>query len=199
MKASTPINIEKLEHELQNHPDINFRSYLINGLRNGFDSMVKYDTWDTKVCKNNYSARSQSTVVSDLIKKECEKGFVYGPFQHSPFPRFRVSPLGVATGKYSDKKRLILDLSSPHNDECMSVNDMIDKSDFKWKAMYYFYVRLTFGCRSSPKIFDTVSQAVCYIAEKNYKVQHILHLLDDFLTIDHDGIPTKMERGQWQL
>ncbi|VDI05554.1 Hypothetical predicted protein [Mytilus galloprovincialis] len=192
MKASTPINIEKLEHELQNHPDINFRSYLINGLRNGFDSMVKYDTWDTKVCKNNYSARSQSTVVSDLIKKECEKGFV-------------VSPLGVATGKYSDKKRLILDLSSPHNDECLSVNDMIDKSDCsmsyvkiddairiiskcgrkQWKSMYYFYVRLTFGCRSSPKIFDTVSQAVCYIAEKNYKVQHILHLLDDFLTIDH--------------
>ena len=48
-----------------------------------------------------------------------------------------------------------------------------------------FYVRLTFECRSSPNIFDTISQAVCYIAERNYKVKHILHLLDDFLTTDH--------------
>ena len=127
---------------------------------------------------------------------------------------------------------MILDLSSPHNDACVTVNDMIDKTDcsmscvkigdairiilkcgkgsklckfdisdafkicpykpsqwplfcFKWDSMYYFYVRLTFGCRSSPNIFDTISQAVCYIAERNYKVKHILHLLDDSLTINH--------------
>ncbi|CAG2240942.1 unnamed protein product [Mytilus edulis] len=54
----------------------------------------------------------------------------------------------------------------------------------KWEKMYYFYVRLTFGCRSSPKIFDHLSQALCHIAENNYKVNSILHLLDDFLTID---------------
>jgi hypothetical protein len=51
--------------------------------------------------------------------------------------------------------------------------------------MYYVYARLTFGCRSSPNVFDTISQAVCYIAERNYKVKHILHLLDDCLTIGH--------------
>ena len=45
-------------------------------------------------------------------------------------------------------------------------------------------MRLTFGCRSSPIIFDTLSQAICYIATNNYKVNNILHLLDDFLTID---------------
>ena len=54
----------------------------------------------------------------------------------------------------------------------------------KWKSVYYFYVRLSFGCRSSPVIFDTLSKAICYIAETNYKVNNILHLLDDFLTID---------------
>ena len=47
-----------------------------------------------------------------------------------------------------------------------------------------FYVRLSFGCRSSPKIFDNFSKAICFIAEHNYKVKHILHLLDDCLTID---------------
>jgi hypothetical protein len=36
-----------------------------------------------------------------------------------------------------------------------------------------------------PQIVDTISQTVCYIAERNYKIKHILHLLDDFLTIDH--------------
>ena len=54
----------------------------------------------------------------------------------------------------------------------------------KWNSLYYFYVRLTFGCRSSPIIFDTLSQAICYIAQNYYKVNNILHVLDDFLTID---------------
>jgi hypothetical protein len=129
MKPSTPINIEKLAEELRSHLNINFASYLLNGLRHGFDAMVKCETWETKECKNNFSARSQPEIVSELIQKECDKGFVYGPFKSPPFQNCRLSPLGVATGKYSDKKRLILDLSSPHNDTCVSVNDMIDKTD----------------------------------------------------------------------
>ena len=53
---------------------------------------------------------------------------MYGPFDSPPFDNYRVSPLGVAEGKYSKKKRLILDLSSPHQSEnhC-SINDLIDK------------------------------------------------------------------------
>ncbi|VDH89876.1 Hypothetical predicted protein [Mytilus galloprovincialis] len=194
---------------------------------------VQGDISESKECKNNFSARSQVKVVSELIKNECQKGFVHGPFQSLPFANYRVSPLGVAEGKYSGKKRLILDLSSPHdNDNFLSINEMIDKEEcsmsyvkiddairiilklgrnstlckydisdafkicpylpsqwplfcFKWQSFYYYYVRLTFGCRSSPKIFDTISQAICHIAEKNYKIKNILHLLDDFLTIDH--------------
>jgi hypothetical protein len=96
MKPSTPINIEKLEEELLSHPDINFASYLLNGLRHGFDAMVKCETWETKECKNNFSARSEPEIVSELIQKECEKGFVYGSFKSPPFQNCRVSPLGVA-------------------------------------------------------------------------------------------------------
>ena len=55
---------------------------------------------------------------------------------------------------------------------------------FKWKAYYYVYLRLSFGWRSSPKIFYNLSSAVCFIAEHNYNARHILHLLDDFRTID---------------
>jgi hypothetical protein len=63
--------------------------------------------------RNNLSARSQPAIVKDLIAKECEKGFLSGPYKIPPFKKYRVSPLGLAEGKYSKKKRLILDLSPP--------------------------------------------------------------------------------------
>ena len=60
----------------------------------------------------------------------------------------------------------------------------------KWNNKYYFYTRLVFGSRSSPKIFDSLSEAVCWILQNNYGIQHVLHLLDDFLTIDApDSVP----------
>jgi hypothetical protein len=71
----------------------------------------------------------QETVVSELIDKELQKGFIYGPFTHPPFDNYRVRPIGVAE-------------------------------------------------------FDNLSRAVCYIAEYNYNIKNILHLLDDFLTVD---------------
>ena len=46
------------------------------------------------------------------------------------------------------------------------------------------YVRLVFGCRSSARLFDTLFQALCWIACNNYGVLTIFHLLDDFLTVD---------------
>ena len=52
---------------------------------------------------------SQTDDVSELLQKELNNGFIYGPFCKPPFEHYRVSPLGVATGKYSQKKRLILD------------------------------------------------------------------------------------------
>jgi len=54
----------------------------------------------------------------------------------------------------------------------------------KWQGRYYFYTKLVFGSRSSPKIFDTFSRAVCWIASNNYDIKNIFHLLGDFLTVD---------------
>ena len=65
--------------------------------------------------------------MSELIQKEIDNGCIYGPFCKPAFEHYRVSPLGVTTGKYSHKKRLILDLSSPHSDDVASINDLIDK------------------------------------------------------------------------
>lgn len=170
--------------------------------------------------------------VDELLSKEVEKGFLAGPYEAPPFESYRVSPLGIAEHKYSKKKRLIVDLSAPHNNETHpSINELIDKQEcslsyvkiddaiqiivqcgqgalmcktdisdafklipilpsqyhlfcVKWRNSYYYYTRLSFGCRSSPKIFDQFSQAICWIAQNNYNIESILHLLDDFLTID---------------
>ncbi|CAC5422095.1 unnamed protein product [Mytilus coruscus] len=50
--------------------------------------------------------------------------------------------------------------------------------------MYYLYTRLALGSRSSPKIFNNLSIAMCWILHNNYGINTVLHLLDDFLTID---------------
>lgn len=63
----------------------------------------------------------------------------------------------------------------------------------KWRDQYYFFKRLVFGSRSSPKIFDLLAQSVCWIATNNFNVTCIFHLLDDFLTLDSayaDGFQT---------
>ncbi len=60
----------------------------------------------------------------------------------------------------------------------------------QWAGKFYFAVRLTFGCKSSPKIFDMLSEAVCWILSNNYAIPQLIHLLDDFLIISPpDAIP----------
>ncbi len=55
------------------------------------------------------------------------KGFIYGLFNNPPFPVFCI---GIATWKYSGKKRLIIDLSSPHGSHILSINNIIPIPDF---------------------------------------------------------------------
>ena len=202
---------------------------MCDGLRCGFDTLIHPYPDNVSESRNLQSAYKQPDIVDDLIQKETAKGFLLGPFIKPPFEVYRVSPIGVAEGKYSKKKRLIVDLSAPHSDpQNDSINDLIDKEQcslsyvtiddaiaiiqeygensllcktdicdafklipikpdqwryfgIKWRNQYYFYHRLAFGCRSSPKIFDLLSQAICWIAANNYGLEKILHLLDDFL------------------
>lgn len=220
------------------YPDREFVDYLLDGFTTGFDTKIdsKYLDISTKECKNLNSAIQNPLDVDKLIHDEVNKGFLAGPFDSLPFKHYRVSPIGVAQGKYSLKKRLIVDLSAPHSEgEHPSINSLIDKDDcslsyvkiddaikhiiecgkganmcktdisdafkiipvkaaqhhlfcIKWRGFYYFYHRLCFGCRSSPAIFDNFSKTICWIATHNYNINFILHLLDDFLTIDKAGV-----------
>ena len=228
---TTPIDIDTLVSELTNHPDKDFVSYLTNGLRYGFNTGLLSRPQVPYICKNLMTAKKDPTAVKELIHTELSKGFLLGPFERIPYQIYRINPVGVAQHKYSQKKRLIVDLSAPHNnDDHPSLNSLIDKEShslqyvkiddaikiikqlgpgalliktdisdaFKllpihpdlWPfhgishdGFYYFYTRLVFGSRSSPKIFDTLSEAICWIAQHNYGIENLLHLLDDFLVI----------------
>lgn len=238
MEATTPINIPALEFELKNHPDRDFVSYLLSGLKFGFNTGIQSPPAHSFICKNLRSALANPEAVTAAIQEEVRKGYLIGPFDTPPFPKFRISPIGIVEKKYSTKKRIIVDLSAPHDDDDNpSLNELIPKENFslsyvkiddaikviqefgsaswlcktdivdafkllpihpslwhlhgiQWNSRFYFYVRLVFGSRSSPKIFDTLSTAICWIATHNYGIDPLLHLLDDFLCIDrpdHDG------------
>ena len=237
IKPSTPINVPELGKALKKHPNRCFVNYLITGLVQGFLAGLIWLPKMSFFCKNLQSALKEPKVVDTLLEKEVTKGFMIGPFDKSPFSTTRINPIGIATRKYSGKKRLIMDLSAPHNDETRSINSLIPpelfslcyattddaikliqkagrgawlaKADItdafkvmplhpsqwhlfgvQWREKIYFSVRLTFGCRSSPKIFDTLSEALCWILLNNCKLPFVLHLLDDFLLIDYpNSIP----------
>ncbi len=236
---STPVNISRLSSELSHHPDTNFTSYLLSGLKQGFNPGTTCPLSHNIISNNLQSALAEPDTVDNLIKKEVESGFMIGPFNTPPFETFRISPIGVATRKFSGKKRLIIDLSAPHNSPFSSINSLIPLEEYslhyhdidqaitmiknvgrgawlakvditsafkvmpihpdfwhlfgiRWRERFYFSVRLTFGCRSSPKIFDMLSEAICWILINNYSVPHLIHLLDDFLIVSPpDAIPAE--------
>jgi hypothetical protein len=232
MRATTPINIEVIEHELHDHPDQKFVSTLVSGLKEGFHTGIHPLPTISYICKNLQSALRNPETVTKLLQDEIDKGFVIGPFKEPPFEIYRINPIGIAEHKYSHKQRLILDLSAPHNGvDHTSLNELVDKAAFsvsyvkiddairiiktlgqgavltktdivdafkllpirpdlwrfhglQWNGKFYFFVRLCFGSRSSPKIFTMLSEAIHYIASHNYGMKHLLYLLDDFLSID---------------
>ncbi len=124
-----------------------------------------------------------------------------GPFDTPPFETFGISPIGVATRKFSAITMIKnvgrgawlakVDITSAF--KVMPIHpDFWHLFGIRWRGRFYFSVRLTFGCRSSPKIFDMLSEAICWILSNNYSVPHLIHLLDDFLIISPpDAIPAK--------
>ena len=58
-----------------------------------------------------------------------------------------------------------------------------------WDNRYYFFTWLVYSSRSSPKISDSQSSAICWIAHHNYNLTNTLHLLEDFLVTDAPRSP----------
>ncbi|CAG2187298.1 unnamed protein product [Mytilus edulis] len=190
------INVNNLEKELEKHPDRHFVKYLLDGITNGFDTMVSKTELPTVECKNLQSAFRNPDSVDIIIKQEVDKGYLVGPFKKLPFDRYRVSPIEQCSLSYVKIDDAINAIKEFGRLSILNKADIADafkqlgiKRDqhhlycIKWRNLYYYYVRLCFGSRSSPKIFDNLSVAICWIAKNNYNIPVILHLLDDFLTV----------------
>lgn len=134
IKPSTPVNIPELGKALKQHPNRCFVNYLITGLIHGFFAGLSFLPKASCVCPNLRSALQEPGIVDELLSRESEKGYMIGPFNSSPFPLYRINPIGVATRKYSGKKRLIMDLSAPHNNDVPSINSLIPSQQF---SLYY--------------------------------------------------------------
>lgn len=89
-----------------------------------------------------------------------------------PSPDFSI--MASASSVWHDMELGFLNKTTPvHSKSCPFIHT---SGVFFWvccKGPFYFSVRLTFRRRSSPKIFDSLSEAPC----------SVLHLLDDFLVI----------------
>ena len=96
---STPINITVLAEALRNHPDPVFVQFLIKGFEEGFHPRLSTQPSISFEIKNLQSAITELESVDRLLAKEVKEGFMIRLFIHSPFPNFRIRPLGITTRK----------------------------------------------------------------------------------------------------
>ena len=93
----TPINIDRLAFLLQGHHSIPKVSYVLRGLRSGFDIGFRGLFSNDNTRPNNLlSARNNTALVKVALDKEIAHGHTFGPFASPPFPKTHCSPLGAA-------------------------------------------------------------------------------------------------------
>lgn len=52
-----------------------------------------------------------------------------------------------------------------------------------WEGQYYIDLRLPFGLRSSPYLFNRLADAFEWILKNNYMITDLMHYLDDYFTV----------------
>ena len=91
--ALTPVDVDRLELEVQHFPDKQFVNQLCNDLREG--TRIGYTGPRLpRLSKNLPSATQHPQVISETLAKEVGLGRVPGPFNSPPFSNLQVSPVG---------------------------------------------------------------------------------------------------------
>ncbi len=120
-----------MRDELSGHPDDQFVKKLIDGLTYGCHTGIQQIPTQSLECKNLLSCKGNEQFILEYLHKEVQKGYLLGPFESAPFHTYRTNPIGVVQKKYSDKKRIIMDLSAPHDlEDVSSLNSLIDKAEY---------------------------------------------------------------------
>ena len=52
-----------------------------------------------------------------------------------------------------------------------------------WQGKFYVDLRLPFGLRSSPFLFNRLADAFERLLKNNYTIQALMHYLDDYFTV----------------
>ena len=125
-KATTPINVDRVEQELQGHPNQVFVQSLVTGLREGFHIGYKGPE-KSRVSQNLKSAQENPDMADKYLDKETLLGQVGGAFENPPFPNMQCHPIGVIPKKDPGKWHAILHLSYPDGD---SINFHIPKDEY---------------------------------------------------------------------
>ena len=122
---TTPININMLASQLNNHPDKRACEFILSGLNSGFSLGCKSTILPCQP-KNLQSALNNCEQVTNAFNKELARASIAGPFVSPPFSDLHCSPVG-AREKPDGTFRIILDLSQPDQN---SVNKGIDKEEY---------------------------------------------------------------------
>jgi hypothetical protein len=116
MRARIPLqsslNIDMWRLLTHGHSDLTLCDMLQYGFPLGFEGT----TPPTPTHENHKSATAYPESVNDFIKAELAHGSLMGPFNGPPFwPWCQVSPLMTRPKRGSHSRRVIVDLSFPHN------------------------------------------------------------------------------------
>lgn len=176
---------------MTHHPDCSFIHYLIRGFTFGFHPGFITISDSSFTCHSLQSALTEPDTVDTLLRKDLKDGFMIGPFSSPPFPIYRSSPIGIATRKYSSKKRLIIDLS-PHHSKHQQPHPSPDFS-LNYTTIIYGSKGGHHQCLQSPanpsRILEIlrcfVERPVLLFSPPNFwmHLPYIVHHLDYFLTV----------------
>ena len=57
-----------------------------------------------------------------------------------------------------------------------------------WQSQYHVDMYLPFGLRSTPFLFNQLSNGLEWILKNNYGIQHVIHILDDFFIAERNKL-----------
>ena len=123
-RGPTPLRYQALQEALRSHPDPEFTSFILRGLRDGFRIGFAHQSQRLRATDRNHpSSLANPTSVNAFIAAELDAGRLQGPVAASAKPLLHTSPIGlVPKGHTMNRWRMIVDLSFPAT---ASVNDGI--------------------------------------------------------------------------
>ena len=123
----SPICLPSLAHHTLHHPDRDFITFVLQGLRVGFHiGFSSHGFTSRPLSRNHPSSLTSPQVISMYISEEVATGRMTGPLVGPVRSIVHCSPLGlVPKGRNSGRWRMIVDLSFPRG---RSVNDGVDPS-----------------------------------------------------------------------